>query len=180
MGNRLIGNLSKGYQQRVGLAQAIVHMPQVLVLDEPGSGLDPGQTLEMRALIRDIGEDHCVILSTHILGEAQGLCDRILIINQGEIVLDRPLTDLPGAETSGKVIIVRLTSPPDPLEKLTEITGIESVTNLGEKRFRLGGNTNDTAGIIAGAAATNKWGLTELVSESTSLEQVYIQLTSGT
>ncbi|NNE38653.1 MAG: ATP-binding cassette domain-containing protein [Gammaproteobacteria bacterium] len=89
-GRRLIFGLSKGYQQRVGLAQAIIHSPEIIILDEPSSGLDPNQMVEMRELISDLKADHCVIFSTHLLSEAYQLCDRIMIIYKGEIALDRP------------------------------------------------------------------------------------------
>jgi len=93
-GKRLIGNLSRGYQQRVGIAQAIIHNPPVIVLDEPTSGLDPNQIIEIRELIKGMRNDHGIILSTHILAEAESICDRILIVHQGRIVLDKTLAEL--------------------------------------------------------------------------------------
>ena len=93
-GKRLINNLSKGFQQRVGIAQAIIHSPAVVILDEPTSGLDPNQILEIRELISELGNDHSVILSTHILPEVQSVCDRVLIINQGKLVLDERVDNL--------------------------------------------------------------------------------------
>ncbi len=91
-GKRLIQKLSKGYQQRIGLAQAIIHSPEVLILDEPSSGLDPNQMVEMRKMILELRKDHCIIFSTHILSEAFQLCDRIIIINSGEKVLEQPIS----------------------------------------------------------------------------------------
>jgi len=91
-GKQLIQHLSKGYQQRVGLAQAIIHSPEVLILDEPSSGLDPNQMVEMRKMILELRKDHCIIFSTHILSEAFQLCDRIIIINSGEKVLEQPIS----------------------------------------------------------------------------------------
>jgi len=108
-GKRLIGNLSKGYQQRVGIAQAIIHNPAVIVLDEPTSGLDPNQIIEIRELILGMRDDHCILLSTHILAEAESLCDRILIVHQGSIVLDRPLAELATADASLEQTFQRLT-----------------------------------------------------------------------
>lgn len=98
VGNRLIGNLSKGYQQRTGIAQAIIHSPAVVVLDEPTAGLDPNQIVEIRELIRELGQDHSVILSTHILPEVQSVCDRVVIINQGKLVLDKPTQEIANLE----------------------------------------------------------------------------------
>lgn len=97
-GNRMISSLSKGYQQRLGLAQAIIHDPQVLILDEPSSGLDPEQIIEMRNLIKKFGQDRCVIFSTHILSEVQSVCDRILLLNKGTIVLDKAMNDVENLE----------------------------------------------------------------------------------
>lgn len=108
-GKRLIGNLSKGYQQRVGIAQAIIHNPAVIILDEPTSGLDPNQIIEIRELILGMRDDHGILLSTHILAEAESLCDRILIIHQGNIVLDKPLAELATAEGSLEQAFQRLT-----------------------------------------------------------------------
>lgn len=93
-GHRLIGNLSKGFQQRTGIAQAIIHTPALVILDEPTTGLDPNQIVEIRGLIRELGQDHSVILSTHILSEAEEVCGRVIIINDGKLVMDKPATDI--------------------------------------------------------------------------------------
>ena len=98
VGSRLLANLSKGYQQRVGIAQAIIHSPPVVILDEPTSGLDPNQIIEIRDLIRELGNDHSVILSTHILPEVQTVCDRVIIINRGKLVLDKSFAELNNSE----------------------------------------------------------------------------------
>ena len=98
VGHRLIGNLSKGFQQRIGIAQAIIHTPALVILDEPTTGLDPNQIVEIRELIRELGKDHSVILSTHILSEAEEVCSRIIIINAGELVMDKPATDIDDLE----------------------------------------------------------------------------------
>lgn len=108
MGNRLIKNLSKGYQQRVGIAQAIIHKPDIIILDEPTVGLDPVQILEIRKLIRDLGDQHSVILSTHILPEVQSVCDRVLILRQGKVVHDAPIASFTENESLEQVFI-RLT-----------------------------------------------------------------------
>ena len=109
-GSRLIQNLSKGYKQRVGIAQAIIHAPSIIILDEPTSGLDPKQILEIRKLMRELSKDHSIILSTHILSEVEAVCDRVLIINEGNIVLDRYLKELLTDKNSLESIFMQLTS----------------------------------------------------------------------
>ena len=108
-GSRLIQNLSKGFRQRVGVAQAIVHTPPIIILDEPTSGLDPQQILEIRSLMQELRKDHSIILSTHILSEVEAMCDRVLIINKGNIVLDRRLKELLTNEDSLESIFMQLT-----------------------------------------------------------------------
>ena len=108
-GKRLIQNLSKGYKQRVGIAQAIIHMPSIIILDEPTSGLDPKQILEIRELMRELSKVHSIIISTHILSEDEAICDRVLIINEGNIVLDQYLKKLLSDNNSLESIFLRLT-----------------------------------------------------------------------
>jgi ABC-2 type transport system ATP-binding protein len=171
-GKRIIGNLSKGFQQRVGLAQAIIHSPRILILDEPGSGLDPAQTAEMRGLIQEIGKEHCVILSTHIINEAESICDRILIMNLGKIVLDKSMHELTNNnEQAG--IIVSFKNPPDSVEIMSCLDGVIDAIRIGNNRFRLSGIISS----ITNDANLNHWGLTELNRETNSLEQIYLQLT---
>ena len=109
-GKRLIQNLSKGYKQRVGIAQAIIHMPSIIILDEPTSGLDPKQILEIRELMRELSKVHSIIISTHILSEVEAICDRVLIINEGNIVLDQYLKELLTDDNSLESVFLRLTS----------------------------------------------------------------------
>jgi len=108
-GKRLIQNLSKGYKQRVGIAQAIIHMPSIIILDEPTSGLDPKQILEIRELMRELSKVHSIIISTHILSEVEAICDRVLIINEGNIVLDQYLKKLLADNNSLESVFLRLT-----------------------------------------------------------------------
>ena len=108
-GKRLIQNLSKGYKQRVGIAQAIIHMPSIIILDEPTSGLDPKQILEIRELMRELSKVHSIIISTHILSEVEAICDRVLIINEGNIVLDQYLKELLADNNSLESVFLRLT-----------------------------------------------------------------------
>ena len=108
-GARLIQNLSKGYKQRVGIAQAIIHMPPIIILDEPTSGLDPKQILEIRELMRELSKDHSIIISTHILSEVEAICDRVLVINEGNIVLDQYLKELLAGDNSLESVFLHLT-----------------------------------------------------------------------
>lgn len=108
-GARLIQNLSKGYKQRVGIAQAIIHMPPIIILDEPTSGLDPKQILEIRELMRELSKDHSIIISTHILSEVEAICDRVIIINEGNIVLDQYLKELLAGDNSLESVFLHLT-----------------------------------------------------------------------
>jgi len=108
--HKQIGQLSKGYRQRVGLAQALIHNPEVLILDEPTSGLDPNQLVDIRALIRRLGEDRTVILSTHIMQEVEAMCDRVVLIRLGEIVADAPLAQFVAAEGGLEAQFKALTS----------------------------------------------------------------------
>jgi ABC-2 type transport system ATP-binding protein len=172
-GRRLIGHLSKGYQQRVGIAQAIVHNPAVVILDEPTVGLDPIQIREIRGLIRELKSNHGIILSTHILPEVQAVCDRVAIIHQGRIALNAALAEL---ATAGAWRIA-LRRPP----ALTALAGLPAVTRveeLGNGRYRLDADANDIDA-VARAIANNDWGLTELVRETQTVEDLFVRLTCG-
>lgn len=177
-GKRLIGNLSKGYQQRVGIAQAIVHAPAVVILDEPTAGLDPVQIIEIRGLISELGEDHGVLLSTHILSEVQSSCDRVLIINRGKLVLDENIHSLQG-DSSHASCVIALQTPPI-IEDLEKIVGVSHVLCLDQYRFRITYRNNEnTPSLLAEAAVTSAWGLFELIPEYDSLEQTFVRLTRG-
>lgn len=179
VGSRLIQNLSKGYKQRVGIAQAIIHSPAVIILDEPTSGLDPIQIREIRELMRELGEDHSVILSTHILSEVQSLCDRVLIINQGNIVLDQALDELQSDTDKASNIEISLRNPPA-LEALLSIENVASAESINETTLRINFNPDtDATETIVEKAATEKWGLYRLNPGDTSLEAVFMQLTYG-
>ncbi|MCK4704228.1 MAG: ABC transporter ATP-binding protein, partial [Gammaproteobacteria bacterium] len=122
VGKRLIGNLSKGYQQRVGIAQAILHSPEIIILDEPTVGLDPNQIREIRDLILELGNDHGIILCTHILPEVQAVCNRVQIINQGKFVYEAKMTELRAKQSTGTHEITLLYPPS--IEKLYEVAEI--------------------------------------------------------
>ncbi len=176
--NRLIGNLSKGYQQRVGIAQAIIHSPAVIILDEPTVGLDPIQIREIRQLISELGEQHGVILSTHILPEVQAICNKVKIINKGQLVYSDDMASLNEKMRSNK-IVVAFDRPP-PADQLMSIAGINKVDELETGRFRLHiEDTNPMGELIASAAVAQDWGLLEMTPEKQTLEQVFVELTSG-
>ncbi len=178
-GSRLINNLSKGYKQRVGIAQAIVHSPSVIILDEPTSGLDPIQIREIRDLMRELSEDHSVILSTHILSEVQSLCSRVLIINQGNIVLDQSIQNLQGDQNNPDSIIIGLHNPPLP-EELLGLDGVMSVENISENTFRVNFEEGiDATQSIIKKAVKQDWGLYKLNPDDNSLELTFMRLTQG-
>ena len=172
---RLIGNLSKGYQQRVGIAQAILHRPAVVILDEPTVGLDPIQIREIRDLIRELGREYSVILSTHILPEVQAVCDRVQMIHRGRTVFDDTLDGLEGRHAE-PVLVAGFERPPGEAA-LRVIPGVEGVERLADGRFRLRHRADaHTAGAIAKAAVEGDWGLAELTPERATLEQIFVDL----
>jgi ABC-2 type transport system ATP-binding protein len=176
VGRRLIANLSKGYQQRVGIAQAVIHGPQVVVLDEPTAGLDPNQIREIRDLIRELGEDHGVVLSTHILPEVQALCQRVQILCQGEIVLNERLDAL---NQSSRSLLAAFRRPPDATE-LGNIAGVSRVEAVDEQRFRLFHDPDgNVAGMLTERSVEERWGLFELIPDQRALEEIFVAITSG-
>jgi ABC-2 type transport system ATP-binding protein len=174
-GRRLIGNLSKGFQQRVGIAQAIIHTPAVVVLDEPTVGLDPIQIREIRELIRELGREHSVILSTHILPEVQAVCDRVQIIDRGRTVFDDTLDGLESRHAS-PVLTAGFETPP-PVSELYALPGVEFVEDLPDGRLRITHREGESpAAVIAETATREGWGLTELTPERATLEQIFMEL----
>ena len=174
---RLIGNLSKGYQQRVGIAQAIIHRPAVVILDEPTVGLDPIQILEIRSLIKELGEQHSVILSSHILPEIQAVCGRVMIIDRGLVVYSEPLKAA-GTESFTTVLATFRHAPM--VNALGAIAGVSRFEALGrgQVRFHLADGA-DPREAIAQAAVGGGWGLIELRAEVRTLEEIFVSLTSG-
>ena len=176
-GKRLIRNLSRGYQQRVGIAQAIIHAPAVIILDEPTSGLDPIQIHEIRELIHELGQDHSVILSTHILPEVQSVCSRVLIIHEGNLVLDRTLERL-HEDRHGQKMRLAFTRPPS-TEALAAIPGVDAVETLDTNRYRITFVTGgDTLEALTQRAVNSCWGLCEMTPETDTLEETFMRLTS--
>ena len=173
--SRLIGNLSKGYQQRVGIAQAIIHTPAVVILDEPTVGLDPLQIREIRSLIRELGEDHGIILSTHILPEVQATCNRVQIINHGQLVFS-DTTDGLDKRLSATTLLARFANTPEASE-LLQLPGINHVTELDDGRIRIDFTGESPAEALVERAVANGWRLQELSPQRHTLEQVFIELT---
>jgi ABC-2 type transport system ATP-binding protein len=177
VGARLIGNLSKGYQQRVGLAQAIVHRPPVLILDEPTVGLDPNQIREIRKLIIELARNHSVILSSHILSEIQATCTRVVIINRGKLVYAAAMQELQ-ANAQPSMLTVGLRRPPT-LESLRGIGGVKNARLLPDGRVQLECLPGqDLREQIAERAVRNNWGLYEIHAARKSLEEIFVELTT--
>lgn len=170
--------LSKGYRQRVGLAQALVHDPKVLILDEPTTGLDPNQILEIRQLIKNISSQKTVVFSTHIMQEVQALCDRVVIINRGEIVADSPVEMLRERSTEGRIISVEFERSIDST-LLRGIEGIRELEQPAENRYILYANEDkQVRSRIFRVAADNDLPLIGLRQEESSLENIFQELTS--
>ena len=174
--NRLIANLSKGYQQRVGIAQAIIHTPSIVILDEPTVGLDPIQIREIRRLIRELGKEHSVILSTHILPEVQMTCDRVQIINKGQLVFSDSINNLNKSMRATSLIAQFENFPA--LDDIQQIDNVETVEQLDNNRVRIKFN-NSPAKHIAATAVNKNWGLLELTPEQKTLEQIFVEITSA-
>lgn len=177
--HKKIGALSKGYRQRVGLAQALLHDPEVLILDEPTSGLDPNQLLEIRSLIKTIGKEKTVILSTHIMQEVEAICDRAIIIHKGRIVADDSTKNLHHITSSGEIVKVEFGSPVD-AGLLSKIDGVKKVTALSPAIFQLSSeNSVDIRPGIFKFAVDQKLTVLAMQKEELGLEEVFQELTRG-
>lgn len=179
-----IGELSKGYKQRVGLAHAMMNDPEILVLDEPTSGLDPNQIVEIREIIRQIGREKTVIFSTHILSEAEATCDRVVIINDGKIAADDATSKLKEAGTTEKTIHLKLVgaSGPDAKDQLSTIDGITAIkaSHLENEILNLKvtcQSASDLRGEIYTTIKQNDWILLEFYQEVQNLETIFRKLT---
>ena len=178
---RLIGNLSKGFRQRVGLAAALVHNPEVLILDEPTVGLDPKQIVEIRKLVRSLASSHTVILSTHILAEVTATCNRVIIINEGRIVVSDSLESLRRRGRGPRRLGLRVARASSEIpERLRRVPGVTSV-EAGEEEGSFGVTVEadhdpreEIAAVVVGAG----WGLLELSGSAASLEQVFLEAIS--
>lgn len=172
-GNRLIRNLSKGYRQRVGIAQAIIHSPSTIILDEPTSGLDPNQIIEIRELIRTLGEKHGIILSTHILPEVQSVCDRVLIMHNGRLIHTEQLN-----ARKNELLTIKLSRPPDHAS-LLQLEEVLDVTILGDNRFDIQLKEASSIDALVKRIVQLDWGLLELVPDKPNLERIFYQLTTA-
>jgi ABC-2 type transport system ATP-binding protein len=174
-----IGNFSKGMRQRVGLAQALIHRPEVLILDEPTIGLDPAQVVEMRSVIREIGKDRTVLLSTHILPEAQQICDRVLIINKGSIVAEDTPENLQSRLVGSQRVVLRVRGDSDGLSaKITKIKGVRDVESKpdGSVEFEFAAG-QDIRPQVAKTIVQGGYDLLEMRPIGMSLEEIFLELT---
>lgn len=173
---KLIGTLSKGYQQRVGIAQAVVHRPDVVILDEPTIGLDPNQIREIRELIRELGASHSVILSTHILPEVESVCDRVQILHHGATVFSDSIAGLKQFH-GGRMVLVGLRRPPA-VSELAALGGVARAEAASDTLFRLSfADGADPTEALVQRAVSESWGLYQLAPAQTSLEDVFVHLT---
>jgi ABC-2 type transport system ATP-binding protein len=182
--HRLTGKLSKGYRQRVGLAQAILHAPPILILDEPTSGLDPRQVVEVRKLIRELAGEHTIILSTHILPEVSMTCQRVIVINRGRIVLSSELEDLTRHGTDRQTLQIEIAIDRDVATEIAANAGVQRVEAMpgteGTRRYRaLCDRSREVQPRLAAFVVGQGWGLVELRVEETSLEEIYLRVVSS-
>jgi len=187
---KLLGKLSKGYRQRVGLAQAIIHNPEVLILDEPTAGLDPKQINETRDLIKGLAGDHTIILSTHILPEVEQTCQQVIIINKGKLVATDSVSNLQNRARGASSVLVEVAPRTGALDqavvqhRLEQVSGVSRVlfkeTREDRAIFELDGDHGSSLrGDIARAVVESGWNLNELRSSAVSLEEVFLQLTGS-
>ncbi|MDH5506780.1 MAG: ABC transporter ATP-binding protein [Anaerolineae bacterium] len=176
-----IEKLSKGMRQRVGLAQALLHEPEVLILDEPTIGLDPAQILDVRKLIKDIGKERTVLLSTHILSEAQQICNRVLIINNGKIVAEDTPENLKAHTTGKEQFSLEIDGNDDGLAKVLEkVAGVEKVTKVEDGKWMVESATGkDVRKELAKAVVKGKFDLVELRQIDVNLEDIFLKLTKN-
>jgi ABC-2 type transport system ATP-binding protein len=186
--NKLLGKLSKGYRQRVGLAQAIIHNPDVLILDEPTAGLDPKQINETRDLIKSLAGDHTIILSTHILPEVEQTCERVIIINKGKLVATDSVSNLQRRARGAELVVVEVAGRNGGLDPARVQQRLEKVAGVGRVAFREKKQRGAifeieslkdkfVRGDVARAVVESGWDLNELRTAAVSLEEIFLQLT---
>jgi len=181
-----IGELSRGYRQRVGLAQALIHDPDILILDEPTAGLDPNQIVEIRELIRRLGAEKTVILSTHILPEVEAICDRAVIINEGVIVASGTTHELASMGKGDERVYIQIRGPQEQIESelngMPQVASFRKVPGVEPELHRYEIRPSDSGNIaedLFRMAVNNNWSLAELRRETASLEDVFRQLTTS-
>ncbi|MDC1352874.1 MAG: gliding motility-associated ABC transporter ATP-binding subunit GldA [Flavobacteriales bacterium] len=175
--NKKIGQLSKGYKQRVGLAQALIHDPSVLILDEPTSGLDPNQLADIREVIKNIGKEKTVMFSSHIMQEIEAICDRIVIINRGNLLVDKDASQMMNANSNQQIVKVEFDKMVSKTE-LKSIVGVSKVTDLGENVWEIiSSKPEDLRAEISKFAASKGLLVLSLQKETQKLESIFKELT---
>ena len=175
--HKLIGSLSKGFRQRVGLAQALIHNPEVLILDEPTTGLDPNQLLEIRSLIKEAGRDKTVLLSTHIMQEVEAICDRVIIINKGQIVANKTIIELQKSKENRKLITVEFDEKVEKKELMKIGNALEARELKGNKYQIFSDSKFDLRPAIFEFAVNNKLTVLQMNIEEQKLESIFQELT---
>ncbi len=176
--HKRIGQLSKGYRQRVGLAQALLHNPPVLILDEPTTGLDPNQLADIRQVIREAGQDKTVLFCSHILSEVEAVCDRVVIISRGQLVADSPMAELRSRSADQVAVIADFEQALPDTSLLTDLPGVQSVALVSPSRYRITASTGtDLRALIFRLAADKQLTLIGLKQEEGSLEGIFKELT---
>jgi ABC-2 type transport system ATP-binding protein len=177
--HKQIGDLSKGYRQRVGLAQALIHNPEVLILDEPTTGLDPNQLKEIRALIKEIGKEKTILFSTHIMQEVEALCDRVIIIDSGRIVADKPTAELKSLTNSMQIVTVEFEEDADK-NQLATIEGVENVEEINSTTWKLTSSVNkNLRKSVFEFAVKNDLTILQQQQETQDLESIFQELTNN-
>ena len=176
--HKLIGSLSKGYRQRVGLAQALIHNPEVLILDEPTTGLDPNQLIEIRSLIKEVGREKTVLLSTHIMQEVEAICDRVIIINKGQIVANKTIVELQKSKGNRKLITVEFDKKAEKKELVKIGNLLEAIELKGNKYQIFSDSKFDLRPAIFEFAVNNKLTVLQMNIEDQKLESIFQELTN--
>jgi len=175
--DKLIGSLSKGYRQRVGLAQALIHNPEVLILDEPTTGLDPNQLIEIRSLIKEVGREKTVLLSTHIMQEVEAICDRVIIINKGQIVANKTIVELQKSKGNRKLITVEFDKKAEKKE-LMKIGNVLEARELKGNKYQIFSDSKfDLRPALFEFAVINKLTVLQMNIEEQKLESIFQELT---
>ncbi len=181
--HRIVGHLSKGYRQRIGLAQAIIHDPEILILDEPTNGLDPIQITEIRSLIRELGREKSVILCSHILSEVEAVASRVVVINRGKILADDTLEGIKSRSSGHNIFRVEFLSAKEEraiADILGKVPGVAAVSRIAGDTFRVRTQGDREIGYrIFQAAAANGWDVAQIYLESRSLENTFLSLVEG-